>query len=257
MSQTITLDVEKYDSFLKCLSNIKEVCTDLDLREGIIRQRSSDNTVMFEMDLTSIIGESSLPLSDLKNKFDLLKIFSGHEVEINIEEEFFTFSDEYSAIKIMSQRGQALDFMENKFVSEDELNNIFEISEDELILEHNLDSILTERIKIVAQSFNTTSVQVMFDGEIASIKSSTQSKDQFATFASNIITNEVIDNKFYNVATIPFMIEHDDKINFNVYKDSDRTVASIFKTNLGEIDIKMYSRSEVISTDEDDDDSPF
>lgn len=257
MSQTITLSAENYDSFMKCLSNMKEVCTDLDLRQGVIRQRSTDNTVLFEMDVKEVIGEINLPLSDLKSKFDLLKIFSGHEVELEIEENYFMFSDEFSSIKFMSQHGQALDFMENKFITEDELNNIIEISEDELILDHELDSILTERIKIVAQSFNTTSVQVVFSGETASIKSSTQAKDQFATFVKNIITNEVINDKFYNVAIIPFVVEHDDKIKFHVYKDSEHTLISKFSTNLGDIDITMYSRSEVISTNDEEDDSPF
>jgi len=257
MSQTITLDATKYDSFLKCLSNMKEVCTDLDLRQGIIRQRSTDNTVLFEMDVKEVIGEINLPLSDLKSKYDLLKIFSGREVELEIEEEYFTFTDEYSSIKFMSQHGQALDFMDNKFITEEELNNIISISEDEMILDHDLDSISTERIKIVAQSFNTTSVQVVFSGETASIKASTQAKDQFATFVKNIITNEVIDNKFYNVAIIPFVVEHDDKIKFNVYRDSEHTLISKFETTLGEINITMYSRSEIISTNDEEDDSPF
>lgn len=257
MTETITLDAENYDSFLKCLSNLKEVCTDLDLREGFIRQRSTDNTVLFEIDLTQIIGEINLPLADLKSKYDLLKIFSGRQVELEIDDDFFIFSDDYSSIKFMSQHGQALDFMENKYISDEELRTIIDISEDEMVLDHELDSISTERIKSVSQSFNNNSVQVVFSGETANISSSAQSKDLFADFVKNIISNEVIENKFYNVAIIPFIVEHDDKIKFNVYQDTDRTVVSRFETNLGDIDIIMYSRSEMISTDEEDEDTPF
>lgn len=255
MSETVILDAEKYDSFLKCLSNLKEVCTDVDLREGFIRQRSTDKTVLFEIDLKQTIGEIDLPLSDLKNKYDLLKIFSGRQVELQIEDEFFVFSDDYSSIKFMSQTGQALSFMENKYITEEEFDRIIEISEDEILLDHELDSISTERIKVVSQSFNTDSVQIIFSGETANISSSTQSKDLFADFVRNIISNEVIENKFYNVATIPFVIEHDDKIRLTVYRDSERTVVSKFDTNLGDgdIDITMYSRSEMISMDDDED----
>ena len=86
MSQTIVLETEEYNDFLRCLINLREICNDVDIRGGYIRQRSNDLTSIFEMDLTSLIGDSQIPITNLKKKLDLLKTFSGQSVTIEIEE---------------------------------------------------------------------------------------------------------------------------------------------------------------------------
>ena len=47
----IEMDAEEFNEFLRCLLNLKEICNDVDIREGKIRQRSNDLTSVFEMDL--------------------------------------------------------------------------------------------------------------------------------------------------------------------------------------------------------------
>ena len=86
MTRTINLNEEEYNDFLRCLTNLKEICNDVDIRDGVIRQRSNDLTSVFEMNLSPIINDASIPITNLKKKLDLLKTFVGQEVTIEIVE---------------------------------------------------------------------------------------------------------------------------------------------------------------------------
>ena len=54
MTTTLNLDAEKYNIFLRCLTNLKEECNDIDIRGGMIRERSNDKTSIFQFDLFAI-----------------------------------------------------------------------------------------------------------------------------------------------------------------------------------------------------------
>ena len=252
MESTVNLDSEQFNDFLRCLTNLKEVCNDVDIREGVIRQRSNDLTSVFEMDLSPLLTNITLAITDLKKKLDLFKTFQNQDVSIQIvdneESSYFVFSDQYSSIKFISP---TLDFMDNKWMSDEELQNIFNMTEDELILESDISSIITDRIRLITDNFNTQAIQIIFNGEEASIVASTQSKDQFAKFIEGITTNVVFENSSSVLSTIPFSIDHDTDVEFKMYKDPNQPVSlNNIKTTLGDIDISVYSRSAIVS-DED------
>lgn len=250
---TFEMTSEDYNDFLRCLGNLKEICTDVDIRGGIIRQRSNDLTCAFEMDLTSLIGDAQIPITDLKKKLDLFKTFSGQPVTIEVDNESddrkYIVSDEVSSIKITFP---SLEFMDNKFMEEQELENIFTIEEDDLIIDDYFAHMVTDRIRIISENFNTAAVQVRFTGEVASINAATQSKDQFATFKKDINTNMVIENSISNLSTIPFSIEHDTDIEFKMYKEPGKNNVALNKisTELGSVKINIYSRSQIIEREE-------
>ncbi len=252
MSTNLTLGAEDYNDFLRCLVNLKEECNDIDIREGFIRQRSNDKTSIFQIDMTPILTDISMSISDVKKKLDLLKIFAGQEVNIEINNEgndYFSISDQYSSLKFISP---AYEFIDNKFMPEDEITAIFKLNEDDLILEHELSSMITERIRIITQSFNIKAIQVEFDGEKALIKAGTQAKDQFAKFVEDITTNVVFDKCSANLGTIPFGLDHDVDVEFKMYKDPNQDISlNTFKTAIGDCDMVIFTRSSLIKDDED------
>lgn len=245
---TVNMTAEEFGDFLRCLSNLKEVCTDADIKSGIIRQRSTDLTCIFEMDLSSLINEADIPITDLKKKLDLLKTFAGQAVTIEIDDESddktYKVSDEYSAINFNFPSEQ---FMDNKFMDQEELDNIFNLDEDDLILHDEITQLITERIRVISENFNTASIQINFRGESASISAATQSKDQFATFKRDINTNMIIEDSVANLSTIPFGIEHDTDVEFKMYKDPSKNITlNKITTELGAVKINIYSRSAII-----------
>jgi len=253
MEATLNLDSEQFNDFLRCLTNLKEVCNDVDIRSGVVRQRSNDLTCVFEMDLNPLLTDVTFAITDLRKKLDLLKTFQNQDVTINIVdqgsgESYFTFSDQYSSIKIVAP---TLDFMDNKWMSEEELNNIFNMSDDELIMETDLSSIITDRIKLVTDNFNTQAIQVLFDGDKASIVAATQSRDQFAKFIEGIVTNVEFEKCSSNLSIVPFSIDHDTDVEFKMYKDPAQAVSlNKTSTTLGDIDVTVYARSAIIGDDD-------
>lgn len=248
----LSVGAENYNDFLRCITNLKEECNDIDIKEGFIRQRSNDKTSIFQIDLTSILTNISMSISDIKKKLDLLKIFAGQEVNLEISDEgnsYFILSDQYSSLKFMSPAHQ---FIDNKFMQEDELNAIFNLNEDDLILEYDLPNMITERIRIITQSYNIKAIQVEFDGEEAIIKAGTQAKDQFAKFVEGITTNVVLDKCSANLGTIPFGLDHDEDVEFKMYKDPNQSISlNTFKTSIGDCDMVIFTRSSLVQ-DEDE-----
>ncbi len=250
MSTRVSLEAEQYNDFIRCLTNLKEVCNDVDIRDGIIRQRTTGNTSIFEIDITPLVENMSIAITDLKTKLDLLKTFQGQDVDIEITESspnslgYFTFRDQYSSIRIVLPTPE---FVDNKFMSEEELRSIFNSSEDDLILEYDIPQLISDRVSAITDNFNVETICVSFEGDTASISAATQSKDQLAKFISNIETNIEIQNSSAYISVIPFDIDHDTDIEFKMYKDPNQNVTlNQFSTTLGEIDVTIFSRASII-----------
>jgi len=254
MQMTQNLTVEGFNEFIRCLTNLKEVCNDADIRGGILRQRSNNHTSVFEVDLRAVFDESNIALTNLKQKLELLKTFQGQEVEVTIEEPddgtlgYYNFKDEYSSITFVTP---TMDFMDNTFMTEEELESIFPSSEDTMILEKDLSQILTDRIRIVSQQFSIETVLVEFNGETATMSAATPSRDQSAKFSDGIMMNEVIDDAATNISNVAFSMDHETDIVFTMFKDPNHPVAlNKFSTTIGDIDINVYSRSQIVQDDE-------
>jgi len=251
MEQTVNLDSEKYEEFMRCLSVIKDHCNDADVRGGVIRQRANENTSVFEIDMTHLIEDIDLPFSNLKDKLEILKMFSDQEVEITVcvpegENGWFTFSDQYSSLKFGMPD---LEYMDNKFMTEEELIAVFSMDEEDLILSTEVSKFISDRMRIVSNGFNIQTVEVNIEGEEASILAATQAGDQHAKFMTGIITDKVLQCNSHMVIT-PFIIDHDGDITFKMYNTQPGVTSNRFSTAIASIDINMLTRSALIDTGE-------
>jgi hypothetical protein len=242
----VNLDSTKYDEFLRVLFILKDICNDVDIRGGFIRQRTNDSATVFEVDLTDIISEMSLPISELKNKLDVFKCFSGHEVSITTTEDSFIIADQYSVLKI---KNPILDFMDNKFISQEELSRVISPNQDDLILSTQISKKISDRMRVISSSFHINSVQTIFDGEIASISCSTQSKDNFAKFVNDIVSNKEL-NHSANLVITPFVIDHDGDINFEMFDSGNNVVINSFSTTVGGINLNLYTRASMVENEQ-------
>jgi hypothetical protein len=242
----MNLDLTRYSEFIRCLSIFKDLCNDVDIREGIIRQKANDGSVVFEVDLTQAIGNLNMRISNLKEKLDILKIFSGQNVTIENTESNFKISDSYSFWEI---ENPDFDFMDNKFITKEELDGVINTSNEDLLIRTSIISIITDRIRIMTQGFHVNNVQVVFNGSEASITSKTVSKDQFANFINNITTEqELVCNT--NIISIPFTIDHDGDILFEMFKNDEDKVLNRFSTTISDINITLYSRGQLVFEEE-------
>jgi hypothetical protein len=255
----LELNKSNYNDFIRCLQNLKDICNDVQIDDGIIRQRNNENTAIFEFDMSAILSDVSLTLTDIKQKLDLLKTFQDTQ-DVNIyvaepeDEEkegpgFFEFSDTFSSIRCMAPNAK---YVDNKFITLEELTSISSFDENDLILERELSNIITNRMRVVSTNFNVKSIRIDFQGETASITAATQAKSESAKFITGIPINEmIIQNSFSNIPVVPFCIDHDTAIEFKMFKEKDpssgNTVTNKISTTLGQVDIKIFSRSSILT----------
>lgn len=253
--KTFSLSAEAFETFLRSISILQDVCTDIDINDGVIRQRSNDRTTIFEIDLTTIIEDCSLKLLTVKEKLSLLKLFRGNDVKINLlEGEYFEFYDDYSKFKFNIP---PTEYVVNKFMDLDELNSLFEIYNDDIILSTNINNTVSNRIKVAKEVYNTNNIFVKFEGENAQIFSKSEAGDQSATFIKDILTEKEL-NAFSSIVSVPFTVDHDGDIVFEMFNSSENISINKFSTSIESVDIVLYSRSELINEDEDEDDEdPF
>jgi len=238
----VKLESGKFSGFLRVLSLLKDICNDCEVRGGILRQRSNDKANIFEMDLRPVIGEMDIIISNLKQKLDLLKCFVDQEVTIDANDSEVCFSDKYSKIKFTNPR---LDFLDNKYIPEDDFGRIFTISDQDLLLSFEVESTISERMKIIAQGFNIVSFQVLFDGDSASIVATTTSKDQSANIVNGIPVNQTM-KCFSNLVTTPFILEHDQNMTLKMYNVQETVCVNKFEMIVSDVNVIVYGRSQLI-----------
>ena len=251
--QSVNLDAEKFEQFVRCLSILRDICNDADIRNGIIRQRTNDNTTVFEIDLRQYIDDMDIPLPTVKGKIDLFKMFNGQEVEISTDEESYSFTDQHTSLNFLKPN---LDYLDNKYLPEDELESIFGTNPEDLLLTTDISETISERMKIVSQGFNVNTVQVALNGDNAVISMSSQARDQHAKLVSSVSLEREIYGES-NLVVTPLTVDHDSDMEFQIYYsvDGDSNIAvNKYATTIADSDIKIYSRSKIIESSGDEDD---
>lgn len=240
MSTQIVLDQETYKVFLRNISLLKDLCTDINIVGGFIRQRTNSVSAIFEIDLSEMLGDVEMRLPTLKQKIDLLEIFQdSDEVTIEITDEAYLFSDEFSKLEFLKPR---TDWMMNPYITTEELNSMFNLLPEDQILSWQITEQMSFRIDRIAKNFNISSLIFTFSGESALVECSTQAKDQSAVVMRDIVTDKVL-NCFSSLPIIPFVIDHDGEIEFKMFNDSDEKCTNRASAYVGDVKVVVYSKS--------------
>lgn len=255
MDTTIVLTADLYEEFFHCIANLRDICTDVIIKDSFIRQRTDDKNSIFEMDLNDLFGEAvTIPISYFKTKFDLFKIFLGQEITIKIHQDeddpegssWYEIADSLSRIKFDFP---SIGYMQNEFVNDEELDAIFTCSEDDLILETQIEKTITERIKTITTNFNTHFVRMTFENERMSMGAVDPAKTNRVYFLENLEVEIDFDQEYLaNMTRIPFMINHDTSFNFKLFKQPDEMITqNKITTSIGAVPINIYCKSQLIT----------
>lgn len=258
MDTTIVLSSDLYEEFFKCITNLRDVCTDIIIKNSIIRQRTDDKNTLFEIDLNDLFGEEiSFAISYFKDRYDLFKMFSGKEVTLKIHRDeedpegssWYEISDNLSRIRFDFPDE---DFLQNEFVTDEELDAIVTCTDDDLILETTIEKTITERIKTVTSTFESHFIKMDFEGSMVSIGSIDPTKTNRVFFLENLPIEMEFDTKHYaNITRVPFYINHDTAYSFKLFKQPDEMITqNVINTSIGAIPISMYCKSTIIEENE-------
>lgn len=241
MASEVCLNRENFDCFLRVLSVLaKGPCSDVDIYEGKIRQRSNDRSIIFEIDMSRILGTETFHIPDLAKKIILLKTFQNQDVMLRNDVDDFIFSDAYSEIKFLKIDRSAMD---NHYISEAEFSNLFNLDEEALLLTYDIPFSISNKIQIVTQVFNAISLKAEFKDFSFSLKVDSQAKDQFATFINNVSIADSFEG-YSNVNLVPFIIDHDGSVLMSMYKFDSKFINK-YETKISEFNVNVYSVSSV------------
>ena len=246
---TIVVGSDDFKKFMRCVNLVKESCNDLDIKEGKIRQRSNDRASLFEIDLSGVINDLSFPLTNLKQKSKLIEYFTDDvTITLNGDERKIIFSDKYSSISFDNPDDS---FVDNPFISAEEFATMFLLLPEDLLLECDIPRVVVDRIRITVQQLNLYRVELIFNGETASILTVSQAKDNVAKFVDNITTNQAIECKT-SMMPVPFIIDTDNDMKVCIYRDiaDERKVYHKFEMYVDDVNVLLYARSALRNLDE-------
>jgi len=241
-----TIHPNDFSNFLRCVSLLKDNCNDVEIREGILRQRTNDRAIIIEMDLNPLISDCDIVLSNAKQKLPLLKGISRQEVKIISIDDTISFSGKPSIFKFTNPR---LDFLDNKFFTDQEMANLFTLREEDVVFEYAISQEISNFMKVISKEFNIVTFQLLFEGNTASMTATTTSKDQYCCIEHGIPV-KVPMKGFSNLVREPFFPDHDGDILFKMYKVQENVFINKFKTLVGKVIVVVYGRSQLIEDSE-------
>lgn len=242
-----------FANLVRALSLVKEETIDVQINAGIFRQLTRDKTAVFEMDMREIIPNCDIVLSYLKIHLPLLRALSTKEVQITTTENAISFSSERSTFAYILPR---LDYLDNRFMTTVELNNLFPLKEEDLILRYLITDDIANLMRLTAAQFNTISFQISFEDEKASILAYSDAKDKHATLDYEISLTRPL-RGLTDIQAVPFLIDHDRDILLKIYNVEGNLCCAKFQTSVGKIPVNVYCRCRLMREGERKNSSPL
>ena len=146
-NESIVLTNEQYSSLLTVISilNLNNACDNIIVIDGHLRQSNNNKNMLYDIDLTSILGTRSFILTNLNQKKDLLEVFRKQKstVSISWSERGYEFSDTYSKIFCIMPNLQLITKSNSVFT---DLNKTIGYDTFKPIFSYNLSRLLIDRV---------------------------------------------------------------------------------------------------------------
>ena len=256
----VVLNKEKFDVFLNVLGIIRKNCKDVSIKNGTLCQNSDGRNVLYNADLSSIIGNIDLNLSGLDSKCDLFDIFrkqQSEEVYIETEPKIYKIGDTVSSILITKPNEETLN---NKNRSTDNPFNEEEISKNlTKIFDVKIGQLILNRFGSLKKTM--ASDNIMLDFTQKGCMLSLKQNDKNCGVVANVhkitdIKHQIIGRTIINVDC--FLHSYGD-VSFELYADENSTEEGTMKCRYKisfkvgpkpEIQITIWGAAKIITNDE-------
>jgi len=165
---TVTLNKKQWNSFGKVLKGLAKACLDVDILGGMIRQKSTNTTALFGVDLRPFFGDATFTISNVKEKLKPLKMFKNG-VTITLGQSEAVFSDGLSIYTILAPDRNYLD---NKFMSQQEMQAWLPGGSQQMfpLIRNEVEGMILKRIRTAFSKLHTDKYKVLFAGHSASLR---------------------------------------------------------------------------------------
>jgi hypothetical protein len=198
------------------------------------------------MNFSSLSLDGDIPMPNLERKINLLRAFSKQGVQITIVDDEIYFSGQRSRFKF---KKPSTNFMDNPFISTEELSKIVSVREENLVLEHAITRDISKFMKVIAGQFNIIAFQIFFYGNTASIAASTAHKQEDCEIKYGISIKKPFKG-FSPIVITPFLLDRDGDMLFKIYDAGESTFVNKFTASIGKISVVVYTRSKLLQEEE-------
>jgi hypothetical protein len=225
-------------------------CTDCVIEEGVIRQTTNDKQCIVQIDMSSILPDLSIGLSNAKQKVGLMRIILNVDESVKLKdqnvyiqtlEKNFKLSDErweYSLSKPIP------DLMDNKFIEETVFKKQIECSDDDLILSVDLDPDIIRGVQQNCELFQNNMVTFILEDDKADIKMSENSNTNSGKIKSDISLNvtDVAKSQF-RLFSLPFRMDLNSSMQINVWrKTADKYLCQCSLELDGSVPVTVFTQ---------------
>lgn len=215
------------DNFKKLIDAMKFTvdfeCTDCSLNNGMIRQKTNNSISIIQVDLREFLNNLSVSFANAKQKVGIMRALSNIDENVKLEDQNikvvitdkdYIISDPLSTLTFTKPIN---DFLDNKFIPENDFNQKINISDDLLIMSIQIDPYMIKRIKDISEYLEVDLVTIDVNGYEGSLSINQNNKQNKGKIISGIELNKEMPSKVFTVPLTPFRIDVSSPIEFSVY----------------------------------------
>lgn len=250
---TITLDRPKFSKMTNALKLIENICSDCQIKGGMVRTKTDNRKSIITLDLTSIIEDKDIMFSFLKGKLALLKTFEldmdvqadDNSIIIQSTNDYYEFCDCFSKMQF---RKPVEDFLDNRYLDDATFAPIINgCTEDALIFNYTVSKYVRSRMAKIGEGFKVDSIKFTFHGDHACFGIETKSKDNVSKNATTIQTLKNISGKSFALINMPFTIAIESDMKISCYNLSNDFAMCKCELDFAGIPIVIYAKVKFIS----------
>lgn len=254
---SIELPNEEFSKFTSILGIVSKMCTDLTIKDGIICQSSDRRSSILSIDINTIIGESTVLISGVSSKVDLLEPFrkQGVDMQLDITNSYYSFKDSLSKLEFTKPIEE---YLNNKFISSNELQSKLMVDDNGYIFEYQISKFLIERLVALQRGLSASTIRFEFAGNKVDIVVSA-SDNPSTTTIGKLVTIEDINKDVKGICVFPiqpFLLGGDQVNVEGIFRRDGENILLKLNTDVNEIPVNIWCIAKLIEPD-DGDEIPF
>lgn len=250
MNYTLTLDREKFTKLINIIKLFENDCTDCDIQNGKIRQRTNDRQLVINVDASSILTNYDFSLSDIKNKSQLLKAYElddniqleNKNIIIESNDSNYEITDPLSKLVLRKPSGTHID---NKYIADDEFAKMVECKEESLLFSTVISNYLKRRFSNISTLFNNDLIRCDVLDLTAKIFIVSGDKQNNCDVQQTIQLNKSMKHGNFAMLTVPFVLDIASDIKISCYLIGETSILCKYEQTYFGVPITLYQRSKL------------
>jgi hypothetical protein len=230
-------------------------CTDCDIKNGFVRQPDNYGNSIIELDLTSILNERSLSISNVKDKYAAMKALEVDDsVDWSKEDLLLVeFDKGYQILdkeSVITFKKPVASLMGNSFITTEQLNSKADTNDKNMIFTLQIKPHMIKRIADMCESMGTDIITVEMKDSKGTIY--VRNKNNTDEMQAKVITNFDLDKKVpisnFSFSSLPFRVNFTTELTLKLFKQTKNCLVFFEQKLFNSITFRIYTLVRVINS---------